>query len=213
MELDTRTSSSSLRSRFAGRACGCMASTPRRAHSAAARATGSGPAAVMPPVRSSGAHRPAARRVRGARPGPLWAHGGTTCRKVAVAEPPIASRYWGPGRSSVRRAGCHCGRASNLRDPATPEKNAALDIPGSASSLWSIANRGIRRLWERQDCPEVCHGVGLSDLYEHHTVETLHNDFAAVTTYCMAAHEPEIGSSAPACMKQVCRLLGRLNRR
>ena len=93
--------STGIRSRFARRACGCVASTPRGARSAAARAAGSGPAAVPPPVCSSGAHRVAGRRVRGAQPGPLWAHGGIACQIVAVAEPLIASRYWGQGRSSI----------------------------------------------------------------------------------------------------------------
>ena len=57
-----------------------------------------------------------------------------------------------------------------------------------------------------------CHGAGLRELFEHHTLETLRIDFAAVLTHCMAAHRASILSSAPAFMKRVHRLLGKLKR-
>ena len=57
-----------------------------------------------------------------------------------------------------------------------------------------------------------CHGAELRELFEHHTPETLRNDFAAVLTHCTTALGPEIFSSAPALMKRVHRLLGKLKR-
>lgn len=93
-----------------------------------------------------------------------------------------------------------------------------LDLKDDLSALATVAflfDHGYRG---HHACPcgsgkivRKCHGVGLRKLYEHHTAETLRNDFAAVLTHCMAALGPTILSSAPALMKQVHRLLGKMN--
>ena len=57
-----------------------------------------------------------------------------------------------------------------------------------------------------------CHGLALRELHEHHTLETLHVDFAAVLVLCIEKHGAERHSFPSTLTKQIRRLLAKWNR-
>ena len=95
--------------------------------------------------------RDAARRVRGARPGPLWAHGGTTCRMVAVAEPPIASQYWGQRAIvGVRNGSLTPPSGSWSRSPMSSPASPSCRTPGCVSCCPGTGKPPGTRPWPRR---------------------------------------------------------------